>query len=165
MANNVLLAEHVSILAVAHTSESMERVEAAVRVVAGGGAKPLEVKVERLRGHFKNPIHTLSASINKQKAAFAFFERILKLLSPQDLAVLADSLDQKFDDEKTTLFLRFDKQKAFKDGLLVLCTRDGTGGSISTSIRFSKFPPTKASDIKLALRKKVMEARIVNLGG
>ena len=148
-------AQRVMITAIAHATEEPLRVRDAILKVVGTGAGVVEVREEKLSGHFKTHLVKLSATLNG-RAAMTFLEALLERLSPLSLRRLAGMMQAAFDEDETTLFLRFDKQDAVRDGVLSLCESEAVGGSVSVGIKFTRYPPAKPSDVRDALREKVM---------
>ncbi len=107
----VVVALGVDVSAFAHATEDEERVKRAVfNIIPGVGANP---KVQRLRGHYKDPIVLIMASIKRKKAAQEAFHSIIKALSFQDRQRLLYEIEDRVDDSGN-LYLRFDKQNAFR---------------------------------------------------
>ena len=147
--------QHATITSIAHETEEPSRVrEAVLAVVAGNDlTQKTEVREERLSGHFNTRLVKFSATI-EGRLAQAFFDGLLhERLSRRDCQLLAEMMHTVFDDETTTLFLRFEKQEAYRDGALRLCISEGIGGSVSAGIKFTRYPPAKPSDVSNALRE------------
>jgi len=101
----------VDISVFAHATEDEGRVEEAVfNIIPGVVANP---KIQRLRGHFKDPIVMIMTRIKKRKAAHEVFHSLIKSLSFQDRQRVLDEIEDRVDDARN-LYLRFDKQDAFR---------------------------------------------------
>jgi len=144
---------HVTITSIAHETEVPSRVRDAVLAVAGADlSNKAEVTEERLSGHFNTRLVKFSATLDGRLAQ-AFFDGLPERLSWRDCQRLAVMMHTVFDEETTTLFLRFEKQESYRDGMLRLCISEGIGGSVSAWIKFTRYPPAKPSDVMNALRK------------
>lgn len=111
-----------------HATEDEGKVErAVVNIIPVEDRGP---KVQRLRGHFKDPIILMMTKIRKRKAAREAFRSLIRALSPLDRRRLIDEAEDRVD-KAGTLYMRFDKQRAFR-GKAVLHETD----PIRVKIRF-----------------------------
>ena len=105
------VASSVDISVFAHATEDEGRVEQAIfNIIPGVGANP---KIQRLRGHYKDPIVMIMTRITKRKAAQEVLHSLIKSLSSQDRQRVLDEIEDRVDDAGN-LYLRFDKQNAFR---------------------------------------------------
>ncbi len=95
-----------------HATEDPAKVSDAVSRLLGVEATP---EVESLEGHFGNRIEKTRVHITGEEAGAAFANLVAKM-SPEMRRELVGSLD-KFLDEHSALFLRFDKQLLVSGGL------------------------------------------------
>ncbi|MFP3309450.1 MAG: RNA-binding domain-containing protein [Acidilobus sp.] len=109
-----------------HATEVREKVLQALRNVIGES----KIVEEELSGYFGNPIIVVSASKEKEEAQEAF-NKIVSLLTEPDRKLLTSTLEERLSEEGS-LYLRFDKQKAY-NGKLVLSEEDDV---IKVKVRF-----------------------------
>ena len=102
----------VEISVFVHATEEEEKVERAVLniIPTGVGANP---KIQRLRGHYNDPIILMTTRIRKRKAAREVFRGLIHSLSSLDRRRLFDEIEDRVD-EAGNLYLRLDKQNAYR---------------------------------------------------
>ena len=102
----------------AYATEDVDKVEKALTNILGNDVGYAKLTHSNLTGHFKDPITIIKAIINKKKPTSALFNRVLNGMSSLDIFTLLDELSDRVD-TSGNLYIRFDKQKAFK-GVLYL---------------------------------------------
>lgn len=118
-------------------TENEEKVKRAVKTLFPNSS-PLKEETE---GYYKNPVLILHDKIEKNREIKDFIQQLKKMPS----SYILNDLDRKMDD-KGNLFLRFDKQKAYKGYLQVV----EHGDSIHVKIKIAAYPARKEYAIKLA---------------
>ena len=103
----------VEVRAHVHATELEERVLQAIKNVLGSNELP-DVKILKARGHHGNPINTIYLEL-KGKEAEQAVKNIFKKLSDTEFNLLMIDLEDR--SEKSKLYLRFDKQDAYKGEL------------------------------------------------
>lgn len=118
---DTVIALGVEISVFAHATEEEEKVEQAVLniIPMGVGANP---KIQRLRGHYNDPIVLMTTRIRKRKAAREVFRSLIHSLSSLDRRRLTDEVEDRVD-EAGNLYVRLDKQSAYH-GRVVLHESD-----------------------------------------
>jgi len=126
--------QSVEISAIAHATDSLEKVESALSTVLPDSLKGRQLFTRKyLEGHHRNPIVTFEARLSKpaevQEFADEFFRKLSKsekLRVERDLALHSD--------EDGNLFIRINKQQAFR-GILEL----GEEEPIRVKFKFTRF--------------------------
>jgi hypothetical protein len=109
----------VEISAIAHATEDVRKVEAAVQhVLPERHRSTIQFTRRYLEGHHGNEIVTVSAKVSDPRVVEEIGSRIGQLLGPTDRNLLSKSLETYLDDEGN-LFLRFNKQEAFLGRLTI----------------------------------------------
>jgi RNA binding exosome subunit len=103
----------VDVSVLAHATEDEDKVEKAVRNLFPEDAGEFRLKRQRLSGYHKDPITLITTRIRKRREAGRTFRFIIGLLSSLDQQRLLDELEDRVD-EGGNLFIRLDKQKAFR---------------------------------------------------
>ena len=116
------------ISAIVHATEDSRKVDRAIANVcpAFGSAEPV---VARAKGHHGNQITTVGLTVKNPRAAENCIREIWNRLSALDKEVIISSLASRMD-SSGTLFLRIDKQAAFR-GVVRLQDSDPIKVSIS----------------------------------
>lgn len=96
----------------AHATEDEEKVERALRNTIPAEITGYKIDIQRLKGHYKDPITVITAHIRK-KAAGEVFCATLRTLSSLDQHQLLDEVEDR-SDKAGSLYLRLDKQAAFR---------------------------------------------------
>ena len=116
----------------AHATEDPDKVMKAVQnVVSTDIAEKISFKKSKLKGDHGNLIIFYKTRIDEEKITEPLLHQISSQLSAQDKQMLLEELDRHI--EKGSLYMRLDKQSAFK-GNLGLCLAD----PIHIRIRFKK---------------------------
>ena len=97
----------------AHATEDENKVLAAVRnLLPAAQLENIPFSKSSLRGHHGNPITLFEAEIRDKETLIAVVENLARSLKPLDKENL--SREAKLHVEKGSLYLRFDKQAAFR---------------------------------------------------
>ncbi len=110
-----------------HATEDIDKVKQAFTSVVGD----TEIRVSKTEGHHGNLIFVIEATLEKDNAIEAFFERF----SDSDLDTIVQTLPSRIDDG-CNLFIRIDKQTAFS-GNIKMASNDDV---ISVRLRVRSYP-------------------------
>ncbi|OGS55911.1 MAG: hypothetical protein A3K60_03345 [Euryarchaeota archaeon RBG_19FT_COMBO_56_21] len=121
-----------------HATEELDKVKMAVLNAVGEGG----FSVTKGEGHHGNSIEILEAAVYREGDIIRFFERFDK----EDIEALRGTLNARVD-EGCNLFVKVDKQSAFK-GIIKLGTGDDV---ISVRVKIRAFPA------KAELAKGIMD--------
>ena len=123
---------YVDIRFFAHATEDLDKVvEAVHNVLPSEHVEDVEFKRSNVEGHYGNPITFFETKIKDKETIKALVENLSSSLSSLDKEELGRDIDRCV--EKGSLYLRLDKQVAFK-GKIKLVTSD----PIRIRIRFRK---------------------------
>ena len=95
--------------------------------------------------HFGDSITILSQKVTKKRTNREFITFLNENLSDTDKNIIADELSRRMDD-KGNLFLRFDKQEAYDENLMLTYS----GDAIHVRIKIASYPVSKDGAIKVA---------------
>jgi RNA binding exosome subunit len=109
-----------------HATEDLDRVRTALENAVGA----CEIRITKTEGHHGNPILVLEATIEEKKGIDEFFSS----LGEENIEEILSSLSSRMD-ESCNLFIRLDKQAAFKGEM-----RLGSVDVISVRIRVQSYP-------------------------
>ncbi|ASJ09970.1 hypothetical protein A3L12_00980 [Thermococcus sp. P6] len=141
-------AHHVRITTFIHATEDEEKVlEALETFIPEGIEDDVNVEVEETTGFFGNPIKVVNVEIKRSKAVRKFLDYFKELLDGESRRYILDNLEEKVDEEGT-LYVRFNKQKAYLGEPEI----DEGGDTIQVKIKVKAFPMRKESVVK-ALRE------------
>jgi len=145
-------AHHVRIATFIHATEDEEKVlEALETFIPEGMEDDVNVEVEETTGFFGNPIKVVNVEIKRSKAVRKFLDHFKELLDGESRRYLLDNLEEKVDEEGT-LYVRFNKQKAYLGEPEI----DEGDDTIQVRIKVKAFPMRKESVVK-ALREWLEE--------
>ncbi|AFL94761.1 hypothetical protein CL1_0553 [Thermococcus cleftensis] len=99
--------------------------------------------VDETTGFFGNPIKVVNVEIKRSRAVRKFIDHFRELLSEDDRRYLLENLDEKVDEEGT-LYVRFNKQKAYLGEPEI----DEGGDTIQVRIKVKAFPMRKEAVVK-----------------
>jgi RNA binding exosome subunit len=99
--------------------------------------------VNETKGYFGNPIKVVNAEIKRSRAVRAFLKNLKELLSEEDRRYILEHLDEKVDEEGT-LYLRFNKQKAYLSEVEL----DEGADVVQVRIKVKAFPMRKEAVVK-----------------
>lgn len=115
--------QSVQISTIAHATDDLEKVQVALRFLLPDSLKGRELFTRKyMEGHHGNPIVTFEAKLTKPQEVDQFSRHFTKQLPEAEKRLIEGSLD-KHSDEEGNLFIRFDKQQAFR-GIVALCDED-----------------------------------------
>ena len=98
----------IKLRAIVHATESIEKVETALKFVCGGACEIISTQTD---GHHGNPIEVLEIHISRKHEISQFFSNLLKTG-----IVTIDGLAELLDDN-CTLHMKFGKQAAYRGWL------------------------------------------------
>ncbi|MEK6985303.1 MAG: RNA-binding domain-containing protein [Candidatus Thermoplasmatota archaeon] len=124
--------------AVAHPTEAVEKVAAAVRFVAGVDAAPQETILET---HHGLPQHVLEVALERSRDVRDLLGRLLALPGARDK--LRAELEARVDDDGL-FFVRFDKQEAYAGRLVVTSSED----CVQIRLKTESYPSGRAAAIR-----------------
>ena len=93
-----------------------------------------DISLDKLSGHFGNPILMLSVEM-KKKYAEVFLKKMISLISKTQMTDIMENLEGQIND--ATLYLRFSKQKFIKK-ILMLEEKDPIRISVYTPVYVKK---------------------------
>jgi RNA binding exosome subunit len=99
--------------------------------------------VNETKGYFGNPIKVVNAEIKRSRAVRAFLKNLKELLTDEDKRYILEHLDEKVDEEGT-LYLRFNKQKAYLGEVEL----DEGADVVQVRIKVKAFPMKKEAVVK-----------------
>jgi RNA binding exosome subunit len=97
-----------------HATEDYRRISDALYDIFG--IEKDEISLDKLSGHFGNPILMLSVEM-KKKYAEVFLKKMVSLISKTQMVDIVEDLEGRIND--ATLYLRFSKQKFIKKTLML----------------------------------------------
>ena len=121
-------------------TENVEKVKKAIKTLFPESLP----QCDTTEGYYKNPVLILHDKI-ENKGDIKNFIRKLKLIEPSQKKKILSELKNKIDDNGN-LFLRFDKQTAYLDGLKIV----EHGDSIHVKIKIAAYPAKFEHALKLA---------------
>jgi len=124
----------VEISTIAHATDNLDKVNTALRFILPDGLKGKEIFARKLmQGHHGNPIVTFDARLTKPVDVEQFLVHFVRLLSKNERLSIERDLDL-YSDEEGNLFIRVDKQQAFR-GMIQLGDED----PIRIRLKFTRF--------------------------
>ncbi|WP_297480142.1 RNA-binding protein [Thermococcus sp.] len=140
-----LQAHHVRLTTFIHATEDEDKVLEAIAIFIPEEIDEDDVlfDVEETTGFFGNPIKVVNVEIKRSKAVRTFLKNFKELLSEEDKKYILGNLDEKVDDEGT-LYIRFNKQKAYLGEAKV----DEGADVVQVRIKVKAFPMRKESVVK-----------------
>ncbi|WP_297091577.1 RNA-binding protein [Thermococcus sp.] len=143
MAN--LRAHHVRITTFIHATEDEDKVLEAIATFIPEEIDDDDVifDIDETTGFFGNPIKVVNVEIKRSRAVRKFIDYFKELLSEEDRGYLLENLDEKVDEEGT-LYVRFNKQKAYLGEPEI----DEGGDTIQVRIKVKAFPMKKEAVVK-----------------
>jgi len=125
--------QSVQISTIAHATDDLNKVQVALRSVLPDSLKTREVFTRRyVLGHYGNPIVTFDARLTKPQEVDQFTHHFARQLAKPEKLLIQRNLDMHCDDQGN-LFIRLDKQQAFR-GVLELGEED----PIRVKLKFSR---------------------------
>ena len=117
---------------IVHATEDYRRISDALYDIFG--IEKDKISLDKLSGHFGNPILMLSVEM-KKKYAEVFLKKMVSLISKTQMVDIVEDLEGRIND--ATLYLRFSKQKFIKK-TLILEEKDPVRISIYTPVYVKK---------------------------
>jgi len=104
-----------------HATEDCNKVVTALKnLIPPDLRSRVKVRSQTLHGYYKNPIVTYSIKISGDRAEVENALKYLAIrLSDVDRAVIATTLDLRYDTRMNKLFIRFGKQDAYLNSIVV----------------------------------------------
>jgi RNA binding exosome subunit len=121
-------------------TENEEKVREAIKILFPNS----HPQTETIEGYFKNPVLILHDKLGKKRETKEFIKILQNLDSSTKKRVL-NELNNKMDD-KGNLFLRFDKQRAYRGDLKII----EHGDAVHVKIKIAAYPAKKDKAMKLA---------------
>lgn len=135
-----------------HATEDLDKVtQALLFLIPDNIHDKLKLKVDKVRGHWKNPISLLKTKFTDTDDVMQIIKHITTGLDDQDKSVVREGLERRID--KSHLYLRFDKQSAFK-GYFKLKDEDDV---IRIKITFTIYPSPTREKVKSISESLLME--------
>jgi RNA-binding protein len=106
---------YVTLRAIAHATEDVSRVRAALDFfLFGTGVREDSKLIEEIQaeGHHGNPITILSVQLKKKADCLGFAHFVRERFSEKDVERLREEMPERLDDDQV-FYLRFDKQAAY----------------------------------------------------
>jgi RNA-binding protein len=121
-------------------TENEEKVREAIKTLFPNS----HPQTETIEGYFKNPVLILHDKLSKKRETKEFIKILQNLDSSTKKRVL-NELNNKMDD-KGNLFLRFDKQRAYRGDLKII----EHGDAVHVKIKIAAYPAKKDKAMELA---------------
>ncbi len=140
-----ITAHHVRLTTFIHATEDEDKVLEAIGTFIPEGINEEDVLLDVLEttGYFGNPIKVVNVKIKRSKAVRLFVDYFKDLLSEEDRHYILDNLDEKID-EDGTLYVRFNKQKAYLGEAEI----DEGEDVVQVKIKIKAFPMRKEAVVK-----------------
>ncbi len=140
-----LQAHHVRLTTFIHATEDEDKVLEAIATFIPDEIDEDDVlfDVEETTGFFGNPIKVVNVEIKRSRAVRTFLKNFKELLSEEDKKYILENLDEKVDEEGT-LYVRFNKQKAYLGEAKV----DEGPDVVQVRIKAKAFPMRKEAVVK-----------------
>jgi RNA binding exosome subunit len=107
-----------------HATESREKVLSAIKnIIPVEYMEKAKIVEEEYEGHYGNPIHVITVTIEGVPDSEKLLRHIVDKLSKADRTVVASSLEERVD-RNGTLYLRLSKQDAFLGNLIIYDSDD-----------------------------------------
>lgn len=125
--------QSVQISTIAHATDDLDKVEAALRFILPESLKEREVFTRRyIQGHHGNPIVTFEAKLTRPQEVEQFTHHFASQLAKNEKLLIERDLDAH-SDEEGNLYIRLDKQQAYR-GIVELGDED----PIRVRLKFSR---------------------------
>jgi RNA binding exosome subunit len=141
--------QSVQISTIAHATDDLDKVQAALRFILPESLKQKQVFTRRyMQGHHGNPIVTFEAKLAKPQEVDQVTHHFIGQLAKNEKLLIERDLDTHSDDQGN-LYIRIDKQQAFR-GVVELGDED----PIRLRLKFSRL-----SEEPRELMKKLLESK------
>ena len=131
---------NISYRAFVYGTENKEKVLESIKTLFPNSSP----QCEATEGYYKNPVLILYNKVDKKRDIKDFVGKLSSMNDPNKKRILYQ-LEDKMDDNGN-LFLRFDKQRAYKSDLKVV----EHGDSIHLKIKIAAYPAKKKVALKIA---------------
>ncbi len=132
---------HIILRVIAHATEDISRVRAALDFfLSGAGIREESKLIEELRaeGHHGNPITILSIQLKRKADCLNFARFVRERFSEEDVARLREEMPEKLDDDQV-FHLRFDKQAAYLQQVKLTNSSD----AITAKVKIETYPKNR----------------------
>uniref|UniRef100_A0A7J3PJK7 Exosome protein n=1 Tax=Staphylothermus marinus TaxID=2280 RepID=A0A7J3PJK7_STAMA len=132
----------VEYLVYCHATEDCSKVLEAVKKLLPPDMRDTVVfKQQKLRGYYGNPITVISLKIIEN--AEKIFDYLISRINDIDKAIISSTIDLRYDSRLRKLYLRFDKQEAYRGNVVLQDSDDVIKIIISFSNHYSKLNSVK----------------------
>ncbi|MDD2614897.1 MAG: RNA-binding protein [Methanosarcina sp.] len=132
---------HIILRVIAHATEDISRVHAALDFfLSGAGIREESKLVEEIQaeGHHGNPITILSVQLKKKADCLGFAHFVREKFSDEDVARLREEMPERLDDNQV-FHLRFDKQAAYLQQVKLTNSSD----AITAKVKIETYPKNR----------------------
>ena len=130
--NNLCKISEIKISANSHATEDIEKVKETIKkLIPEKMHKETDLHILSIMGHAGNPICMIDISVKKKKPIAEVLEHISSILDDSEKEYLTGELENRLG-EDNRLYLRLDKQEAYKDNF----TLDDKDNTIKLEIQF-----------------------------
>lgn len=138
--------QSVEISAIAHATDDLEKVQAALTTILPESLKGRQLFTRRyLEGYYRNPITTFEARLTKPADVEVFTSNFFRQLSKSEKLRIERDL-ALYSDPEGRLYIRIDKQRAFR-GMIELGEED----PIRIRLKFNRLSGEVTQLMKMAL--------------
>lgn len=132
---------HIILRVIAHATEDVSRVRAALDFfLSGAGVREGSKLIEELQaeGHHGNPITILSIQLKRKADCMGFARFVRERFSEEDVARLREEMPDRLDDDQV-FHLRFDKQAAYLRQVRLTDSSD----AITAKVKIETYPKNR----------------------
>lgn len=132
---------HIILRVIAHATEDVSRVRAALDFfLSGAGVREGSKLVEELQaeGHHGNPITILSVQLKRKVDCLSFARFVRESFSEEDVVKLREEMPDRLDDDQV-FHLRFDKQAAYLQQVRLTDSSD----AITAKVKIETYPKNR----------------------
>jgi len=143
---SVYAVQSVEISAIAHATDDLEKVQAALTTILPESLKGRQLFTRKyLEGYYRNPITTFEARLSKPADVEVFTSNFFRQLSKSEKLRIERDL-ALYSDSEGRLYIRIDKQRAFR-GMIELGEED----PIRIRLKFNRLSGEVTQLMKIAL--------------
>ncbi|MHA1398761.1 MAG: RNA-binding domain-containing protein [Candidatus Heimdallarchaeaceae archaeon] len=103
-----------------HATESVEKnMLALASIIPPNVLKHAKITKEVMEGGYQNPIQFIHITLTKTKEINDIIEHFTQKIAEEDKKRLYLDFAQRFDEERKRFYIRFDKEEAYKDKLVI----------------------------------------------
>ena len=118
MVEGLRIIRAIEITVFSHATEDVEKVKKAVEKLLPNSLKLKNFETIKLTGHYNDPILFLTLRVENKKESNAIVNYLFYKLSTLNQQTILDELPNRVD-ASGNLYLRLDKQKAYRDKLVL----------------------------------------------